>query len=77
MAIPEAKAVPLGLEEMQELVAKYSSAFTVSCGKVKQNHFLKDKFDREIFNIVDGAVKDSVQPFLEGKFLALLEDKIK
>jgi hypothetical protein len=57
-------------------VAKYSSAFTVSCGKVKQNHYLKDKFDREIFNIVDSIVKESLQPYLEGRFLGLLDTKI-
>jgi hypothetical protein len=66
----------VGVEELQDLVAKYSSAFTVSCGKVKQNHYLKDKFDREIFNIVDGVLKDTLQPFLETRFLALLDAKI-
>lgn len=68
--------VGVGLEELQDLVAKYSSAFTVSCGKVKQNHYLKDKFDREIFNIVDGVLKETLQPFLEARFLALLDSKI-
>ena len=34
------------------LVAKYSSAFSVSCSKIKQNLYQKDKFDKEIIVIV-------------------------
>jgi len=33
-------------EELEMLVAKYSSSFSVSCSKIKQNQFQKDKFDK-------------------------------
>ena len=39
------------------LVAKYSSAVSVSCSKVKQSQIQKDKFDKEIKHIVDSMAK--------------------
>lgn len=45
------------LEEVEMLVAKYSSAVSVSCSKVKQSQIQKDKFDKEIKHIVDSMAK--------------------
>ena len=67
----------IGYDEIQDLVVKYSSSLNVTCTKIKQNQFQKDKFDKEIFNIVDTMAKTVIQPFLEQKYISILSNKVK
>ena len=59
------------------LVARYSSAFSVSCSKIKQNQYQKDKFDKEIIVIVESMAKTIIEPYLESKFVTMVEQKTK
>lgn len=61
---PEIHVPAIGIEEVQDLLAKYSSSLSVNCTKIKQSQYQKDKFDREIFNIVDSMARSQIQPFL-------------